>query len=461
VVVGARDDLRVGEWDFDALKIREQHHNVLEIVGFELLRTSSDLPRAALGAFLRMLEKAYSDSTPYHSNAHAADMCNAFYFLSVKCEVFQDNDASEKMRIGSILAALGHDVGHFGRNNLFLISSRHALAVTYNDRSVLECFHAASLVRLLDQEYGEDCDKEKVLGFLSTEESKSMRHHITSLVLASDPSKHFEDLSAFRVRLGADSFDALGDQGDQQQALCMLFKAADIGHSAKGWDLHQEWSSRVVQEFHEQGDEEKRRGLPVSPLCERDGFVLATSQVGFLQFICVPTFKEIARFEDIMYEKVTFPKKKKKHRGSLAQQLTCVGNDDRRKSRIATDFSNANSATASSRRSIMPPSSPTRASRRTPSRSGTAGQAALLQVIPDGEDDNSEQRKGSVRSRPVKDSCLAQCERNLQAWMNQTRTDQTHQTGFTASTVQLLPPTPSKQSLAESGSMAESVSLTD
>ena len=34
-----------GEWDFDALKIREQHHNVLEIVGFELLRTSSDLPR--------------------------------------------------------------------------------------------------------------------------------------------------------------------------------------------------------------------------------------------------------------------------------------------------------------------------------------------------------------------------------------------------------------------------------
>merc|ERR1712100_1009429 len=80
----------------------------------------------------------------------------------------------------------------------------------------------------------------------------------------------------------------------------MLFRSADVGHSAKAWKLHEEWSRRVVMEFHDQGDEEKRLGLKVSPLCEREGFVLCTSQVGFLNFVCLPTWKELTRFEDMM-----------------------------------------------------------------------------------------------------------------------------------------------------------------
>lgn len=82
---------------------------------------------------------------PYHSNAHAADCANSF-------EVMLSSSGQElhPLRLASCyLAALGHDVGHPGYNNAYMMNSRHELAVTYNDRSVLENFHAAELERLI------------------------------------------------------------------------------------------------------------------------------------------------------------------------------------------------------------------------------------------------------------------------------------------------------------------------
>ncbi len=67
-----------------------------------------------------------------------------------------------------------------------------------------------------------------------------------------------------------------------------MIKASDIGHAFKAWDLHLNWSSRVINEFHRQGDEEKKAGLPVSPLCDSRDFNLANSQKGFLTFAAQP-----------------------------------------------------------------------------------------------------------------------------------------------------------------------------
>lgn len=40
------------------------------------------------------------------------------------------------------LAALGHDVGHPGLNNAFLVSTNQSVALIYNDNAVLENYHA-------------------------------------------------------------------------------------------------------------------------------------------------------------------------------------------------------------------------------------------------------------------------------------------------------------------------------
>merc|ERR1712012_502250 len=58
------------------------------------------------------------------------------------------------------------------------------------------------------------------------------------------------------------------------------------------------WSLRVTQEFFDQGEEERRLGLPVSALCDRKSLPdLGKSQRGFLEFVCLPLFEELVSFE--------------------------------------------------------------------------------------------------------------------------------------------------------------------
>ena len=49
-----------------------------------------------------------------------------------------------------MIAALGHDVDHPGVNNAFMINSGAVLALRYNDVSVLENHHAATVSTLLE-----------------------------------------------------------------------------------------------------------------------------------------------------------------------------------------------------------------------------------------------------------------------------------------------------------------------
>jgi hypothetical protein len=51
-----------------------------------------------------------------------------------------------------LIAAACHDHEHFGVNNVYLIETRHELAINHNDISVLENHHVASSFALLQQE---------------------------------------------------------------------------------------------------------------------------------------------------------------------------------------------------------------------------------------------------------------------------------------------------------------------
>lgn len=301
-----RSALGVGDWNFDALNVAAQHQSVLKLVGMEILNDRPMLPKEHLPAFLETLESRYDTSQPYHSNIHAADMTNAVYFMFESCGLQERVHISETTVTCMYLAALGHDVGHPGYNNNFLINFRHDYAITYSDRSVLENFHAAELIRLLSGQV----KGVNFLGSMPEQQQKQERFWMTSLILNTDMSKLMQDLSALRMKISSGTFA-------MEEVMGWLFRSADIGHSAKPWSIHEAWSMRVVQEFHAQGDREIQLGLPVSPLCDRTDFRLGKSQAGFLQFVCLPTFLEIKNLEELLCEDENAPTiQKMKSQGS-------------------------------------------------------------------------------------------------------------------------------------------------
>jgi len=226
---------------------------------------------------------------PFHNEAHATLVCHSAHWLAVRGRAFS-HPHSPSFQVATDIAALAHDVGHFGRNNLFCLNSGNELALTYNDRSILENMHAATCFNLM-QEPG--CN---VLRDNSPEFRKKYREHMVDLILATDMSSHFDFLGKFRLRASSPEFAPQENVDDRRLVERCYLKAADLGHAALPWEMHEKWALRLLTEFYEQGDEEQGLGLPVSPLCERTGNAreFGESQKGFLQFVILPLFKELA-----------------------------------------------------------------------------------------------------------------------------------------------------------------------
>ena len=55
-------------------------------------------------------------------------------------------------------------------------------------------------------------------------------------------------------------------------------------------------SIQVSEEFYRQGDLERRLGLAVTPLCDRQSSSVSQIQTGFFKFIAAPLFEEWHRF---------------------------------------------------------------------------------------------------------------------------------------------------------------------
>ena len=82
---------------------------------------------------------------------------------------------------------------------------------------------------------------------------------------------------------------------DARFLLTTAVKFADLNHATKPWPQHQDWSQRITDEFWTLGDKERKLGIPISPLCDRENDKdIARSQIGFFQFVCNPFYELVA-----------------------------------------------------------------------------------------------------------------------------------------------------------------------
>jgi hypothetical protein len=135
-------------------------------------------PEALLGALIE-LRDAYMPN-PFHSWRHALMVMHKAFLIAVKTRFCRWISRADLCAL--LLAAVGHDVGHLGRNNTFEIRAESPLARRYNNKSPLENHHTATLFQVIA--------RHNLLGALSREQRAYTRQLIIDMITATDMAMH-------------------------------------------------------------------------------------------------------------------------------------------------------------------------------------------------------------------------------------------------------------------------------
>jgi len=277
--------------EFDIFKVESLSDNQpLLFVGHELfqrydLMTKFKISPSCLGAFLSKLEQGYKHhGNSYHNATHGADVLQTVHYLIHTTGL--ESWLTQLQLLALLLAAAIHDVDHTGTTNTFHVQSYSEFALWYNDRSVLENHHLNYAFTLLKE------NNLNILKELEVEEFRLLRGLVIDMVLATDMSGHFEQLKQMKLLVSAQhGMSQLSDNDHRSKVLCLLLHMADISHPCKPWVLHHQWTSRLLEEFFQQGDREREAGRECSPLCDRNNTLVPESQIGFIDFIVSPSFE--------------------------------------------------------------------------------------------------------------------------------------------------------------------------
>ncbi|ELT89026.1 hypothetical protein CAPTEDRAFT_219957 [Capitella teleta] len=331
------DTQNLSVWDYPIFDLAEQTQDtIVSRVAYKLFQETGlfetfRIPLPEFLTYFHALELGYRDK-PYHNRIHATDVLHGVYYLTTQAipgfqyvnpegDVFQklcNTDSGERQSVRSccrpsftaddtygilggnfpplelmalFTAAAMHDYDHPGRTNAFLVTTHAPLAVLYNDRSVLENHHAASVWRLFMSS-----PRFNWLIHLDKAEFKRFRFLIVEAILATDLKRHFEILAEFNAKVNDD--DAPGIdwtmEPDRLMVANMVIKMADINGPCKKRDLHFSWTEKISEEFYEQGDEEASLGLTISPYMNRKHPQLAKLQESFINHLVAPLCNAIA-----------------------------------------------------------------------------------------------------------------------------------------------------------------------
>eukprot|EP00931_Biecheleriopsis_adriatica_P012932 TRINITY_DN1141_c1_g3_i1.p1 TRINITY_DN1141_c1_g3~~TRINITY_DN1141_c1_g3_i1.p1 ORF type:complete len:873 (-),score=206.02 TRINITY_DN1141_c1_g3_i1:149-2767(-) len=290
----------IDSWDFDvlALEVDGQSKIALYIffdshLGKITGRSFTDVD--TFHRFHTVVKAGYND-LPYHNYAHACDVLHTVYRLLVLTHGSAWLGSVDHYAL--LVAALCHDVGHAGKTNPFLVEVGDELALRYNDKSPLENMHCSTLYDICSRE------ETDVFKQMDKESRKHARRTCIASILHTDNVNHFEMVREISkiYEMASDICDGQAQEGDalsehymehvlqknSLQWLELFLHFADVSNPLKPFNICLKWAWRVLDEFFDQGDEEKRLGIPVGMLNDRDKINRPGSQHGFINFLVAP-----------------------------------------------------------------------------------------------------------------------------------------------------------------------------
>ncbi|XP_033926556.1 3',5'-cyclic-AMP phosphodiesterase 4C isoform X2 [Melopsittacus undulatus] len=282
------------KWGLNVFKVAEYSGNhPLTVIMYSIfqerdLMKTFRIPVDTFITYMLTLEDHYHADVAYHNSIHAADVAQSTHvLLSTPAleAVFTDLEI-----MAAIFASAIHDVDHPGVSNQFLINTNSELALMYNDTSVLENHHLAVGFKLLQEE---NCD---IFQNLSKKQRQSLRKMVIDMVLATDMSKHMNLLADLKTMVETKKVTSLGvllldNYSDRIQVLQNMVHCADLSNPTKPLELYRQWTDRIMGEFFRQGDQEREKGMEISPMCDKHTASVEKSQVGFIDFIAHPLWE--------------------------------------------------------------------------------------------------------------------------------------------------------------------------
>ncbi|KAK8048656.1 3'5'-cyclic nucleotide phosphodiesterase [Apiospora phragmitis] len=304
----------IGKWHFCAHDFSDDQLLVAASLMFKHAFSMPELeqwrlPTDQLITFLVACRAAYNTFVPYHNFRHAVDVLQAtFNFLGrigalppYPLQSGADVTPTPKSPLAALLkpfealtlliSAIGHDVGHPGVNNGFLVVLNAPLAQLYNDRSVLESFHCAAYSQILRRYWP--------LAF----ESTKMRSLMISSILATDMGLHFDYMTKlgnlqerFQENHSTDGWNGRTLESETALICALLIKCADISNVARKFDTALKWMYILCDEFSRQASMENQIGISSSLISEprKDFLSLAKAQLGFMNMFAIPLFQGVA-----------------------------------------------------------------------------------------------------------------------------------------------------------------------
>lgn len=337
----------VHRWHFPAQDFNMDELTYAVLYMLEHVLKSPDLEAYALDrpqliAFLLATRRQYKHEREvhYHNWRHAVDVsqCIFCFLLDLRlcprlesdereCGNFTPVESLLTPLDGFILliSAIGHDVGHPGVNNAFLVACNHPLAQAYNDKSVLENYHCAAYQQLLRKHWPA---LNQIAGFRAT---------MISTILATDMQRHFEYMSSLgdlktkaqSTQPKVEDWNNKDRENTRELLMALLIKAADISNIARPFDIAAKWARILMYEFARQGELESELEIPTclfgGPPDVEDVLAAAQSQQGFMGLFGFPLFQgitevlpslsasvtELKSNQDLWQRKIQFEKRRR------------------------------------------------------------------------------------------------------------------------------------------------------
>jgi GAF domain-containing protein len=281
-----------------------------------LLAPALGLDRAKLARFVATVRKNYRD-VPYHNWGHALSVAHGMFIIVLRARAAAGLAPDGAQRPGGagksdcdpgvlalsrkvfgdqvqvlalMVATLCHDLDHRGTTNMHQVVLGKPLAELYPE-ATMERHHIAQFAAILATEGHNFMER------LDEGVYARVMREVRELVLGTDMSGHRANVDAVAALRGAapETWTA-GEAGQRatRRFMSVAMNTADLVASVKPWRVARAIAFGVLEEFWRQGDIEREQGHTPAPLHDRAACSIPEAQLGFLDFVALPTFRAIA-----------------------------------------------------------------------------------------------------------------------------------------------------------------------